>query len=262
MAATRADFDRVLKELFHQAEGEELDSLEVEAGALHRRVGGYPTPDHRMPVCCNSMRAAMGPTDVILRAPPKGDGASLTIRYDIPRPDAEPEAPAPAPPTSAAAAIAANFQRIGAASNTQVGSDFEKAAVAALAALAAAGVAVEVDFSVPVGVGALRKKHRFDLGSGNPLTLVECKCHRWTTGGNAPSAKLTVWNEAMYYFAVAPIGFRRIFFVLRDYSEARQQTLAEHYISRYLHMVPEGVEFWEYNETDRSVRILDTQVKR
>lgn len=65
-----------------------------------------------------------------------------------------------------------------------------------------------------------------------------------------PSAKLTVWNEAMYYFFAAPSGYRRIMFVLRDFSEKRGETLAEYYLRTYRHLVPSGVEFWEYNESN------------
>jgi hypothetical protein len=146
-----------------------------------------------------------------------------------------------------------NFQRVGSSSNTQVGIDFETAAVQCLAA---AGVHVTPRFAVPIGVGQLKKPHTFDFGSQEPPVLVECKCHRWTAGGNAPSAKLTVWNEAMYYFAIAPVDYRRIFFVLRDHLSARRQTLAEYYIGRYRHLIPDGVEFWEFDETDKRCRIL------
>lgn len=256
MAVTREDFDRQLDAIFRDAEDRELDSVEIKAAELHRAVGSYPGPDHRMPVCCNAMRRAMAATDVIVAAPPKGNGASLTIRYDIPRPDAESE---DATGTALLLTPDANFQRIGSASNTQVGIDFENAATAMLAA---EGIKVEPNFAVSVGVGRLRKKHRFDLGSGDPPVLIECKSHRWTTGGNAPSAKLTVWNEAMYYFAIAPLGSRKILFVLRDFSEQRGQTLAEHYLSRFLHLVPEDVEIWEYDENDRSIRVLDVHEAR
>lgn len=146
-----------------------------------------------------------------------------------------------------------NFQRVGSISNTAVGSDFERLAVGALAA---AGIVVTPRFAVPVGVGRLKKDHCFDFGSAHPPVLVECKCHRWTISGNAPSAKLTVWNEAMFYFAVAPSGFRCILFVLRDYSAGHQQTLAEHYLRRYQHLVPADVEFWEFDEADGTCRVL------
>ena len=88
-------------------------------------------------------------------------------------------------------------------------------------------------------------QHKFDLGSESPPVLVECKAHTWTSGGNSPSAKLTVWNEAMHYFQCAPKGYRKILFVLRD--ERNAETLAEHYLRRYGHLVPDDVEVWEYN---------------
>jgi hypothetical protein len=62
---------------------------EINAGDLHRRVGGYPGPNHRMPVCCEVMRTAVAADygDVIVASPPAGSGATLTIRYHIPRPE-------------------------------------------------------------------------------------------------------------------------------------------------------------------------------
>ena len=60
-----------------------------------------------------------------------------------------------------------------------------------------------------------------------------------------PSAKLTVWNEAMYYFAVAPTQYRKILFVLK--SIRGSESLAQHYIKRYEHLIPPGVELWEYD---------------
>jgi hypothetical protein len=77
------------------------------------------------------------------------------------------------------------------------------------------GISLVKNFTTPVGVGALKKTHRFDLGSASPPVLVECKSHTWTQSGNMPSAKMTVWNEAMYYFHVAPDIYRKILFVLK-----------------------------------------------
>ena len=76
--------------------------------------------------------------------------------------------------------------------------------------------------------------------------VVECKSHKWTEGANVPSAKMTVWNEAMYYFHLVPNDYRKIFFCLKDYSEKRGLTLAEYYIKTYKHLIPPGVEIWEY----------------
>jgi len=145
------------------------------------------------------------------------------------------------------------FQRIGAVSNTHVGSDFE---AVARAHLLATGLAVEPRFSVLIGVGANKKNRLFDLGSSSPKIIVECKSHRWTIGGNMPSAKMTVWNEAMFYFSLAPHDYRKILFVLRDFNVRKQETLAHYYLRIHGHLIPEGVEIWEYDDSTKHVSIL------
>ncbi len=139
------------------------------------------------------------------------------------------------------------FQRVGSKSNAQVGRDFENVAKSYFHNQ---GLSLELDIKVPVGVDSIKKEHAFDLGCLEQKVIVECKSHKWTTGSNVPSAKLTVWNEAMYYFLASPVGFRKIMFVLRDYSEKRKETLAEYYLRTYKHLVPNDVEFWEYNEVE------------
>ena len=96
------------------------------------------------------------------------------------------------------------------------------------------------------------KEHKFDLGSSCPPVLVECKSHRWTARDNAPSVKMTVWNEAMFYFYLAPRKYRKILFVIRDHSAKRDATLAEYYVKTHGHLIPDGVEIWEYDELQRS----------
>src|SRR5665213_510111 len=100
-----------------------------------------------------------------------------------------------------------NFQRVGAVSNAHAGSDFEEVAQKFFGTQ---GIVLSKNFSIAVGVSSRKKAHRFDLGSENPPVLVECKSHTWTKGGNMPSAKLTVWNEAMYYFHLAPPQYRKV----------------------------------------------------
>jgi len=104
---------------------------------------------------------------------------------------------------------------------------------------------------VKIGING-RKLHKFDLGSRLEKVLVECKAHKWTEGGNVPSAKLTVWNEAMLFFHAAPRGYRKILFVLRDFSDKRKETLGEYYIRTNPHLIPKRVEVWEYNEKRRA----------
>ncbi|SIS83051.1 hypothetical protein [Salimicrobium salexigens] len=149
-----------------------------------------------------------------------------------------------------------NFQREGSLSNTHAGRDFESLAQNYFVQQ---GVSLEKQVSLPLGVSSRKKGHVFDLGntSDGEKMVVECKSHKWTSGGNVPSAKMTVWNEAMYYFLLVPEEYRKVFFILRDYSERRKETLGEYYIRRYGHLIPDGVEFAEYDKEDGSVRWLD-----
>lgn len=140
--------------------------------------------------------------------------------------------------------MADNFQRVGSLSNAHVGRDFETAAMEALAAL---GIEVQKNYPVEVGVESKKKSHIFDLGSETPRVIVECKSHRWTSGSNIPSAKLTVWNEAMYYFHCAPAEFRKIFFVLHDVRQRTRESLVKYYIRTYQHLIPSDVEIIEYD---------------
>ena len=85
---TADDFRTELARVFEGAAGAGRGTVVVNSGDLHRMVGGYPGPQHRMPVCCNVMYAEMvDGVDEVLAAPPKGRGASLAIEYLLPRPD-------------------------------------------------------------------------------------------------------------------------------------------------------------------------------
>ena len=59
--------------------------LEVKAGALHPEVDGYPDSNHQMRARCRVMRGEMTAGDTVVAEPPKGEGATLTIRYLLPR---------------------------------------------------------------------------------------------------------------------------------------------------------------------------------
>lgn len=146
-----------------------------------------------------------------------------------------------------------NFQRIGAANNAQVGNEFE---LQAQSYFAQQGINLTRHHSVFLGVSTNKKGHKFDLGQNNPKIIVECKSHTWTTGDNVPSAKMTVWNEVMYYFFLAPREYRKILFVLKNYSAKRRKTLAECYIQTYGHLIPPGVEILEYDPDTQGVTCL------
>ena len=83
MPPNSADFTTVLQQIFLENAGNEF--VDVNAGALHRRVGGYPGYNHRMRICCIVMQNAMSSEDRIIASPSSGQGASLTIRYYLPR---------------------------------------------------------------------------------------------------------------------------------------------------------------------------------
>ena len=136
------------------------------------------------------------------------------------------------------------FQRKGSKSNTHVGSEFEKLACEFFKTR---GLLLEKNISVDIGING-KKAHSFDLGNREKKILVECKSHTWTEGENVPSAKITTWDQAMYFFHATPPGFRKIFFVLRSFSPKRNETLAEYYLRTKSHLIPADVEIWEFDE--------------
>ncbi|MCJ7576767.1 MAG: hypothetical protein MUO80_08905 [Dehalococcoidia bacterium] len=139
------------------------------------------------------------------------------------------------------------FQRKGAISNTHVGREFE---IKAREFFARQGIILSPGFVLAIGTNG-KRQHKFDLGDQKKKVIVECKSHKWTEGGNAPSSKIRAWNEAMYLFYAAPSNYRKILFVLRDYSEDKMETLAEYYIRTSPHLIPAEVEIWEYDEATR-----------
>jgi hypothetical protein len=134
-----------------------------------------------------------------------------------------------------------NFQRVGSVSNTHVGREFE---VAAQLYFRETGIRLEPDFATPVGY-AIKKPHRFDLGSDNPAVLVECKSYTWTEGGNSPSAKMRSMNEVMLLFSVCPQHYRRILFALKHLRKG--VSLASHYVKTQGHLIGPKVEIWEFD---------------
>lgn len=144
-------------------------------------------------------------------------------------------------------------QRVGSVSNAHVGREFEEAAHRFWRRQ---GVHLKKEFPLNVGVSRKKKRRNFDLGSEGEKIVVECKSHRWTESDGEPVAKLVTWNESMYYFLICPKGYRRIFFVAKDYSRKRGCTLAEFYVKKYAHMIPKGVEIWEYDEKAKRGRCV------
>jgi len=125
--------------------------------------------------------------------------------------------------------------------------------------LRAEGYMLERPFTIEIGAFKEKRPHKFDLGSNENSIVVECKSHSWTDGGNAPSAKMSVWNEAMYYFHLTPRKFRKMFFFKK--SIRRSESLGKYYLRRYRHLIPKDVELWEYCiDTDSAGCLYKQQV--
>ncbi len=136
-------------------------------------------------------------------------------------------------------------QRVGSVSNAHVGTDFESVAQKFFGQHR---IVLSRHFPTELGVVGRKKIHCFDLGSHEAKIIVECKSHRWTIGGKVPSAKMAVWNEAMYYFHLAPADYRKILFVLHDRREKEGESLLAYYRRTYDHLIPDRVEFLEWDE--------------
>ncbi|WP_035758884.1 hypothetical protein [Flavobacterium tegetincola] len=145
-----------------------------------------------------------------------------------------------------------NFQRIGSSSNAVAGKNFEYAAKIYLENVL--GRKLTLSKIVEVGISGIKKCHKFDIGDDE--TIIECKTHRWTIGDRVPSAKLTVWNEAMYYFYLAPKNFTKIFIIEKHRSEKRNKTLGQYYVEKYKHFIPDDVEIWELDEGNNCHEII------
>jgi hypothetical protein len=64
----------------------------------------------------------------------------------------------------------------------------------------------------------------------------------------------------MYYFSLAPKDYRKVFFILKDYSIKRNETLGEYYIRTYKHLIPDDVEIMEYDMVGQSVRTINERM--
>lgn len=192
----------------------------------------------------------------IMHSPDEPTRADSAVEQQVPgpayfRPPRSNSTPQPGASGTSASGVATSrpHQRVGAVSNAHVGAAFEQVA---LEYFERQGISLTRNFAVPVGLSS-KKPRNFDLGSAAEKILVECKSHRWTAGARVPSAKMTVWNEAMYYFFLAPDEYRKILFVLHDAREEQGESLLAYYKRMYAHLIPEGVEFLEWNEATGDV---------
>ena len=75
-----------LNEIFAEKTTAGEKEVTITSGELHRLLGGYPGTNHRLPICCAAMRQVFDQSkDAVLHSPESGIGATLTIRYALPR---------------------------------------------------------------------------------------------------------------------------------------------------------------------------------
>ncbi len=86
---TTDDFRVELRAQITRAQRQGRPHVEVNAGELHRTLGGYPRKhgsSHSMPSCCNVMRDEfVRGKDEIIHETDSGQAPALTIRYHLPR---------------------------------------------------------------------------------------------------------------------------------------------------------------------------------
>lgn len=148
-----------------------------------------------------------------------------------------------------------NNQREGSKSNSDVGKKFE---AVAKKYFKNKGWDLTSDFKLTTGLER-KKEHAFDLGSENKKVIVECKSHKWTKGNNIPSAKITLWNEAMYYFHLVSEDYKKIFFTIKDLNKSNT-SLVEHYLKNHYHLIPKNVYFYEYDEIENICKEVDPKI--
>lgn len=125
--------------------------------------------------------------------------------------------------------------------NPSIGKKFE---LKVLRYFKSQGKTLDRPFVFKIGKSKSKGEHKFDLGSKEEKIVVECKCHSWTKSRYVPSAKMSVWNEAMYYFTLMPKSYRKLFFFKKSFRNG--ESLGQYYIKRYSHLIPQDVELWEY----------------
>ena len=141
------------------------------------------------------------------------------------------------------------YQRKGVSSNTQAGKDFENKI---FTFLVENGISLEIQKKVEIGINS-KKEHAFDFG--NNSILVECKSQTWTETGNAPSAKMKNWSDAMFSFYLAPKKYKKLFFVEMSYNQKYCMTLLEYFIEHYFYLIPSDVILIDYYTQNNNFEI-------
>ena len=83
------EFRTELRAQIDRAHKQGRPHAEINAGELHRPIGGYPPRDgqhHAMPECCRAVRDELerGNAEIVFKSPSR-QSASFTVRYSVPR---------------------------------------------------------------------------------------------------------------------------------------------------------------------------------
>ena len=125
--------------------------------------------------------------------------------------------------------------------NPGIGEKFERLVKEVLARR---GLVLQLKYRIPIGISQ-KKDHAFDLGSGRPRVIVECKAHTWQTGSTPPAAKLANWRAEMGNFRAAPSNYRKILAVLKSTNDRTGETLLAYFLRTNGHLVPDDLELLE-----------------
>lgn len=172
--------------------------------------------------------------DRVLTSPRSGKGASLVVRYVLPR-----ESPCP-PARQEQAAIDDKLRNLpnspstsSPSGHTQRGKDFQRLAAKALAQLTGASLLEEVR----IAIGEPAKEHVFDLATPDLLLVAECKAFTFTATGKSPSAKISILLEAVMYLRYLPAGTTRVLLMQRSDRASATETLAEYFVRLKKHLI-------------------------
>jgi hypothetical protein len=79
-------YDHFRQELLAQMERSQKRgavNVLINSAELQAALGEFPSPDAKMPACCDAMEKEMKPGDILLVE--RSHGAGMTVRYFLPR---------------------------------------------------------------------------------------------------------------------------------------------------------------------------------
>lgn len=109
------------------------------------------------------------------------------------------------------------------------------------------GIELEQDWKIKIKASLIRGEHIFQFVSKRHKIIIECADQSWTESGNPDRLKLPTWNEAMYFFRLAPKNYTKILFVKKSINKKSKKSLAEYYFESFMHLIPVNTKIWEYD---------------